>query len=297
MIEQYTPQPPFDRQWPDVRDFVVGCALAHAPASVRVVRTYLGYLARYAAWLVTSGTPLDPDIVWSDDTIRLYVHHHLRELGKSDHYRYRVELCLRHYEHGHTGIRTTTRSVSAAAPQPYTARELRDFLSAAECAPTEPARRNLITALALGAGAGLQTHEMLQITAADVTPAAFGLTVQVRGTRRPRTIPVFADWVAPLRAIVDALAPDEYLGWAGMSRAPEQRLDRGLLRGLGKNTPVPSRLRTTWIVRLLALSIPVPLILELAGIERLPGLDPYYVHVAPQEFNLDNYAAAVAGAL
>ncbi|AWB94458.1 hypothetical protein DCE93_01220 [Agromyces badenianii] len=288
MIEEYTPHPPTADYWHLVRDFVVACVGRRAPDSIRTVRAHLTQLADYAVWLWQDGTPLEPVSAFDADIIDMYVRHTLRNKGKDKYYRYRVELCLTSYAELLTGVKIQRKlGTTPTVPAPYRPAELRAFLNVAHSQPTPSARRDLAAALALGAGAGLMTHEMLHLKVGDVEPTDFGHLIHVKG-RKARSIPLRHDWISTLDPLVLDRGPDDYVAWTLRTRSDQTTLSRGLLKRVSGKAPDLGRLRTTWIVQLLTLGLPIDRCLELARIRTLQGLKPYYDMVPERETRIDD---------
>lgn len=146
---------------------------------------------------------------------------------------------------------------------------------------TPTARRDAITLLALGAGAGLATEDIDGLTAGMVTVSDAGVLLSVPG-RRPRLVPVLAEWEEPIIAAAAVVPADRPLfkDRRSMTAFNKNFVGNFVNRSAGVGIkPSVQRLRATWIVGHLATSIPVVAFMAAAGVESLNAFSRYLCFV------------------
>ena len=138
---------------------------------------------------------------------------------------------------------------------------------------TNGRRIGCTTLLAGALGAGLSATELLELTAADVRTDAEGVLLEVGG-RRPRTVPVLAEWESTLADIASASwKPEQWIFLPSRTTCDVNQVHRLIRRSNDKPFPINAqRLRSTWIVTHLIAGVPVQAILDASGIETLSGL-------------------------
>lgn len=178
-------------------------------------------------------------------------------------------------------LRTTLRKVSRAvlahpppapvplargrAKVPYAPGELAAYLALADAQPTQARRMRLCALVCLGAGAGLVGGDLRDVRGSDVTAHREALVVVVRG-RRPRTVPVLADYQVRLRTA--AAFAGEHLLTGGVDTA-RRNLTDPLVSCLAGGADLPhldtGRLRASWLATC-AQRIALPAFLTAAGL-------------------------------
>ncbi|WP_374457021.1 hypothetical protein [Nocardioides sp.] len=138
---------------------------------------------------------------------------------------------------------------------------------------TNARRIGCTTLLAGCTGAGLSATELLELTAADVHPDRLGVVLDIKG-RRPRKVPVLAEWETVLAEIARASwKPEQWIFLPGRTTCDVNQVHRLIRRSNDKPFPINAqRLRSTWIVTQLIAGVPVQAILDASGIETLSGL-------------------------
>ncbi|WP_254885669.1 hypothetical protein [Streptomyces sp. NA02950] len=170
-------------------------------------------------------------------------------------------------------------SASSANP-PYRPKELADLWGWACGQPTDELRWGCKTLLALGAGVGLDSPEVIPLRAHDVRHSARmrgPVVVKTRGSRE-REILSRRPWEAVLASAAERL---ETPGAASYLFRPNchSRGTNTVTNFLARTKPDPGsprlsmgRLRSTWLVDLFESRVPITVIVAAAGVDTLHGL-------------------------
>jgi hypothetical protein len=152
------------------------------------------------------------------------------------------------------------------AKAPYSAAEIAGYLALALAQPTQDRRSRATALVCLGAGAGLIRSDLRSVRGTDVCARSGGVTVQVRGGRAPRTVPVLARYHAPLLSAAQ-FAGARFL--TGGDKPERGNITNPLTRSLAGGGGLPaldtSRLRATWLAETARL-LGLPVFLHAAGI-------------------------------
>ncbi|GAA1955318.1 hypothetical protein GCM10009717_21620 [Agromyces allii] len=275
MIENYRPRGIADPAWSHVREFVVASIVPYATSSDSVVLADLGYVTRYALWLVEDGAPLSVRTAFCAPVIDRYVRVVIAK--RSQRYRHEVAARLTLLANLHTGAQlTATVPSKTLAPKPYSPAELADLVSAARARSMVRARNDIIATIVLGAGAGLIAREMPHVRVRDLQPAPWGYSVHVRSDV-PRIIPLHRIWISHIAPFLEDRDRDDYLAWPHRARDEKStRMKGGLLAGYSGVLPHPGRLRTNWILHLIHQGFIPTQIMRLARLETAGALNSYY---------------------
>lgn len=231
-------------------------------------------LAAFAGWLVAEGEPVETATLTDLELIERYV-----QVGMAGQ-----------AEATRATRRSTLRSISARvspdvprpemiayrrARAPYEAWQVARFLELAAAQPTLARRRSCTALLALGLGCGLDRQDLAWVRGTDVTNGPGGaVTVIVSGGPRPRSVVALGDY-APLIASCAARQGERLLigGWErGRHNVTTPVLER-MVTDQRLPRVVPSRLRSTWLVRHLNLRTPLAVLLPAAGLQSSRTLD------------------------
>ena len=155
---------------------------------------------------------------------------------------------------------------------PYSSAEEQRFRVWARTLKGELGSARATALLALVAGAGLRTDEVLRVRVRDVVQEA-GMWIRVTGGA-VRLTPVRPDWAPYLRHCIENLSRDEFVFPRGDAQRP--KLIHDWLLALDRRTrPVPGRLRATWIVAQLSDGVQPESLLAWAGIARGETISHY----------------------
>jgi len=192
-----------------------------------------------------------------------------------------------------TNLRFVARRVLVSAPgpvalsrerskEPYLPAEIAAFLSSADAQPT-PARRHRLSALVcLGAGAGLIGAELRAVRGTDIVSRSGGVVVVVT-TRRPRVVPLLADFGDRLGS--DAAFLGDALMIGGVDEARRNvtgRLVASVAGGLDLSRLDVGRLRATWLTEV-AKIIGLRAFLDAAGVTTTQRLGDLVARIEPPQ--------------
>lgn len=301
VVADYTPLPsnvPADI-WPRVEQTVRRWATAAAPKNEGRAYEVLLPAAQYAAWLHTTGQPLDDGHALDWRVIDQWA----ASLAGT-----RTRDTIRNY-------RTLLRAVAKATPAapvippamkgvhrdrtgPYTPYETADLLGWADAVPCESGRRVRAIAV-LAFGAGLDTPDLRTTLGTDVRRLPDGtVAIDVRGTRG-RTTVALAEHAAEILALAEEAAGSWLYRPDYPSRTvhnlTNQSVDYARKKYPADVPFVVKRCRTTWIVRHLSAGTPIPVLAAAAGLAPR-SLSDYIKHVQPPALTDDEAAALLRNA-
>lgn len=166
---------------------------------------------------------------------------------------------------------------TSLANVPYSQDEVNYLADWADSLGTDRSRDNANILLALGLGAGLRNSEVDILTANDVDVNGAGVVVFPSGYRGAphRFVPVSADYEDVVKDAVAHLDPDDLVFLPG-NRVTGRSCASDFIRRLKlpEIQVTLSRMRATWIVRLMNAYIPEAAICDAAGLTDLQ----HYVH-------------------
>jgi hypothetical protein len=235
----------------------VGCSQEAARVAREVVarcrpkgpsraRALLWSCSALAEWAITVGMDLRPSSLLSEATIERHVATAMTEATDSSRRTRRANL---RFMARTLGLRLLPEPppISRSGPAlPYSRAEIDAYLSLAHHQPSSR-RRVLESMIGLGAGAGLDGHDMRYVTGDDVIWRSGGLLVVV-GQGRERTVPVMQQY-RQLVAVCAACAGKAYMV-GGLSpvrknvTTPVLERTRG---GAHLERLSVARLRSTWL--------------------------------------------------
>jgi hypothetical protein len=187
-----------------------------------------------------------------------------------------------------TNLRAIARSLHAAAlpvllsreqaKAPYSKAEIASYLSLADAQPTKARRMRTAALICLGAGAGLVGADLKAVCGTEVVRRSGGIVVCVRTGRRPRVVPVLAEYHDRLLAAAGFAGNRLLIGGTSPNRRNVTSQLTASLAG-GKDLPriEIARLRATWLCELAGM-IGLKAFMDAAGItcsQRLGDLVSY----------------------
>ena len=273
-IEQYTPRGLNPRQWTRVRAFVTDAVTRGEPASTIEARLLMSDAARLATWAhCVAGHPLTIEAIFDRDLISEWAELSTAEvkpavavLRRGRMKRLAEKINSAH----HDAVQPEAPFTRRWHPRPYSRQEVLEIEDWAASQRTEKRRIHAAVLLGLTLGCGLQSAEIVQVRAADLTCDDDGVLVRVVGARS-RIIPVRARYEAALRDAATHLVPDDYVFVPGRTRDHASVV----ANVIGSTTresgirPDPWRLRATWIAGLIQSNVPVEAVLQAAGLTSL----------------------------
>lgn len=274
-LDDYRPHGIPREVWSDggVKAFVRDCIDKMEPLKGDPIRSrYARVLARFGAWCVQNGHPLDREEVLSPEMV--------------DHYAFVV---LRHDPSGATyradlrriGPRVTKRAPWQPRPTPlarrhvvppYSESELEMLWNVVNSQSTTARRRAGRAMFLLGVGTGLDGRWIMSIRSADVQRRSGYLVVDVPQPHL-RVVPVLDAYEARLVDLIDGLPETETLvGNEAMGKNATSRIVARL--DIPSSAPAfsCSRLRSSWLAHHLAVGTRLPELMQAAGFEGLTVL-------------------------
>ncbi|WP_338683778.1 hypothetical protein QD712_25290 [Streptomyces acidiscabies] len=282
-IRDYRPRLPHAR-WLPVADQVRATVAAAAPATCYEARRLLYAVGRLAVWADSGGLPRDPGLWLRTETIDAFVLSGCPGLEGST-----VQTCrtwLRRTREAlvwvERGEAPPVRIASPRKPQPpYGKGELARLRDWAGHLPGR-ARLDGLALMALGAGCGLTPGELRQVRGHHIDTAS-GVPV-LDEDLLGRLVACRADWSTVLSELAGA-AGDCYLFRPGRKTAAAKNLVSSWPARHRPPNGLPPlsarRLRSTWIVGLLAEGINPAVVAAAAGMTSPAGLAPYHRWVPP----------------
>lgn len=156
---------------------------------------------------------------------------------------------------------------------PYSSSEIAALRSWALRQGRAARRRDALTLLALGLGAGLATRELLAVRTTDFDWREGILHVTVWDSR-PRLVPLLPHWTSPLLDLLNGGELDHWAFRPGRQGVRSAQVTDFLHRGQQTELDVrPARMRTTWLLTHLRAGTPPRELLRIAGLENLAALD------------------------
>jgi integrase len=268
-------------QWEATREFVITCVLSMKPRTFDNARRLMTMTSRYVAWWwARNGGELSISAVFAENDRRLYLSEVLPK--HSSIYRWGVQRQLIELEESIKPrradlIRFGTHKEHQA---PYTAKELATLLSWANGLTTILKRRNAWALLGACGGAGLSAAELIAAQVEDVTVDEGVMFVKVRGDKA-RLVPVTEPWNRILARSLEGRETGDLFHGIRIREYPPRVLQLFLTDHPCQPRPSAARLNCGWLVALLDAAIPVPLLLQLAGMSSASGLQRYLSHAKP----------------
>ncbi|MEX6430103.1 hypothetical protein [Ferrimicrobium acidiphilum] len=278
-IEDYTPNFPA-QHWDAIANFVRDVARDVQCATSTPVSDLMSVLARYVLWAwQTAGIDLDRETLFRPDVIEEFIDHACPTLTSSSRGTYRSRLLRARQtllDAEGAGVHFDPTPLSPADPMRlYSLQELSALHTWASGQHTVTRRRDAATLLALGAGAGLASEDIVRLKTDDITIDGLGVLLKVTG-RRARLVPVLETWEQPIIDAVMAIGPGLPVFGAQRTSFNNNAVSNLVARSSGVGIkPSLQRLRVTWILHHLNVGTPVPHLMKAAGIETLDAFDRY----------------------
>ncbi|QKV92953.1 hypothetical protein HUT19_15285 [Streptomyces sp. NA02950] len=283
-IRQYRPRLP-QRRWAPVADLVRATVSAAAPATCYEAGHLLHVVGRLAVWADGCGFPPDPDVWMRTETIDAFVLAGCPGMDGSTVQTYRswlrrVREALVWVQRGEA---PPARLSSPRNPQPpYESGEVSRLRDWAAHLPGR-ARLDGLALMALGTGCGLAPGEIVRVRGSHIRITSSGVAV-LDQDMLGRLVACRAGWEAALAEMAETAGTDFVFRPGRKVTAAKNLLSSWPLRHrphAGLPPLSARRLRSTWIVRLLAEGISPAVIASAAGMASPAGLAPYHRWVPP----------------
>jgi len=286
-IERYTPQMPSD-YWDAIGDFVRSCITNAQPSSRISAQRSLSPVTALVLWSWQLGYELDRRLIFDRMTIEEFIASGCPATWSSAT-RGNMRSQLFNISEALLGTEARIPRLNPLPPsnpsKPYHVKEIVTFRSWAMGQSTQSKRHDATALLALGAGAGLATEDLLTIHVSDVTLVDGFVIVNVTG-RRPRQVPVLAEWEGDLLDVVRETTSGAFVFGQNRTTRQKNAVSNFLSKTTGTHKPNSQRLRATWIVHHLSVATPVKALLGAAGVESFEAFTrfiPFVPEVDPME--------------
>lgn len=272
-IDSYTPRNIDTAVWEAIRPFVVDTLYRYAPQHLEAGRQRLTALAAYAAWAHERGLEVTRDRLLGTDLIETFTAS--AELGTTAaaNYRSRLRGVTHRLNEAGAASPVVARHAHQAVKQPYTAAEVAAVVRIANTQPSASAGRQLKVCVGLGLGAGANSTDLKPLRGRDVTDRGTQ-GISVRFTNNTvRTVWVRRRFEAMVRAGIDGVRAGELLLGKNAARRNVAAKVFGHAHILDSAPHFEqSRMRTTWLATLLNDGVPLPVIMDAAGLDSARAL-------------------------
>ncbi len=281
---QYCPTHVDAVDWAVVRGVVLE-ATALATSSPSSAIRYLTHAAPFAAWARRQGLPLVAAGVFDADLVERYVAVGMPAAKESTRATRRgiLRRLSAHVQAAHQGQLPTPEPIAYRRVRPpYSDDQITGYLRLAAAQPTAGRRRAVSAVIALGAGCGLDSRDMLCVRGADVRPIEGRTDVTVAGGSRPRVVTALAAFEGELARLSCQAESGLLIG--GTTQTGHNVTSKALGRLVRDNALPPlvvSRLRSTWLTKQLDLRTPLPVLMAAAGLQTARPLEDLLSYAAP----------------
>jgi hypothetical protein len=239
-------------------------AARNAPYSPAELTRAFSQLVR---WAIELGLPMDRQIVLSESILSAFIANGLPQF--TDAGRSNVRAQLRSMRTALDGAQKPLPLSSADSSAPYSKADIRRLRSWAGAQATEEYRRDAISILCLGVGAGLAAGEIAELRGDAIRVDSQGVQVVVADSR-PRTVQVRREWEEPLIDHRKSCATDDYFIRPKRKTGSRNFLSNLIERSAGPDfRPQSQRMRATWIVQHLTAGTLMGVLMEAAGVQSL----------------------------
>jgi hypothetical protein len=279
IADRFIPQGHIASRWETIGPLVAEVLTRSNVRGVDSFRKALTHVGYFLAWADDVGLPLEIASVTRQNTDE---YTRVGMAGSSEKSRADRRARLRGIADQVNPGQAPDRGISIAKPSlkpPYSPEEMARILRAAGTQPTPAQRRKLSLCVALGAGAGLDSPDLRSLRRQHlIDQGRAGITIAVPGVRS-RTVTLFGNYEELLRDALDRTDPD------ALVLGSEEDRRNIAARAIGEAVIVgdcprieQSRLRSTWLARMLSLPVPLRVLLPAAGLQTgrtLGDLLPY----------------------
>lgn len=284
VIDNYVPTLP-PAHWEEIGDFVRAAVTDCDLKTKYTARELIRVAAYHVHWCwQTAGIPLERDTIFSRELISEFIE---RGNTHSQSYRGNDRSKLLRMSELLLGPSNRTKRLKPlpkdSLAHPYTEEEVILLRAWANSQNTQHRTVNAHMLLALSLGAGLNGGEVMNARCKHVVVDEQGVLVTV-AHRRPRTIPVLAEWESIIATVAKAaMDPNMYLFLPNTRRPSGSALNnftthRTIQGQVHASTP---RMRATWLVRHISSGTPPKALVEAAGVEGLDALGRYVPFAYP----------------
>jgi hypothetical protein len=273
-LKRYSPKIP-DRDWAAIREFVLDAAAATAERTSLDLDRAVVIAAPFVQWAVNvQGLPQEASAVFTRRVIDGYCQHRSDvAVGSVASYR---SILLKLADHVAPSENPAPMQPIARRniKDPYTRAEVEGFRAWAYGQHTASLTQKAKLLLAGSAGAGLWPAELGALQAEDVTATASGVTIWVRA-RKPREVTLLAEWEEMFLEAIAGSEPGKPV-WGPERTAPKNKnLVTDFTEHCDGTPPTSSRLRGSWLARLLDERVHITVIFAASGFKQFNNLHHY----------------------
>ena len=246
----------------------------------------------FFAWAVQNGYTSERDALLNEQVIGDYIRHGCKHVsaGSKSSYRSDLRSVMRaagsELDQAHRFQRIASRTVRA----PYTVEECSQLINTINYQPRYGNRRRLQACSALGLGAGIDSADLMEMRAGDITDhGEDGIEIRVRG-RMPRTVWQLHEYEEILRTGIQGLGPRTLVltGTSLASKNSVNKLNSQIVHtGRHPLKLEQARIRNTWLLRLLQAPVPLGLVMQVAGLKSARTLADLVTYVSETQEKID----------
>ena len=270
-LEQYEPKDL--PEWPVVRAMTLEAVrLTEGPTNYNRNHLVVWSVSRFLVWgHFSRGIPLDFDLQFTDANIQRFVEIENTNEGTARTLRYRLNSVAKAVRSTPPPLRKQEIYGASDPAEPYTRKEITSLLAMLDNQKSRDRSQRLRAAITLGLGVGADGRNISALRGRDVS-LHDGL-VLVRLTKPDRSVPALHAYADIIMALAIDVGENGLL--IGTSKVP---VSDSLARFVTKHDPViPSlrRMRSTFIVTLLQASVPLRVVMDVAGFSTARRLAEY----------------------
>lgn len=276
VISTYEPKPgrvPAEA-WSVIGPFVREVAGRLSYLSPETMKNYIHAIAYYVFWASERGLLLDVEVVFTPSRVQHYIQTATAHLVPSSRAAHRAALVR-------VGREVTRRApwpppgVSFEMRQlqpPYSPSEVELYLQMAGQLSTKFKRRVATAQLCLGLGAGLHAQEYMTIGLEHLVLHGDVFMLDIPGAKA-RKVPMHQRYADLLLELGDRHPREPFIAPL-TDTAPSERLDKvlGVIKYPGVWRPTTTRLRTTWLVRMLRSGCNLAEVMYMSGLQGTKSL-------------------------
>ena len=249
-----------------------------SPVTKPWVRFSTSVVGSIASACVAQGYPLEPEVVLARERADAWLANDCRQLGAQtrSNYRSRIDVIAKHVIAVEQEAWPRAALSSDDTRAPYTPTDVARIVAWLRGVHPRSRHHRTTAVIALSLGCGLRRHELADVTTGDVTRDQHGVHVAVpphaHGPERVVTCTAaWEDTLWELREKVDCgllVAP-------GRASLQPSNIDR-VTNDHRVTSPVPltiQRLRNTWLARHILAGVPLPHLMEQAGLKTMHHIE------------------------
>ncbi len=276
---------------PEQQQLVQGIALdalvvAPQPVGPGWVNTTLMAVGSLVQWAVREGEDLDRENLFDVSTRTRFLNLGCAGLKATSVTNCRTRLDLIAMALSGVAVQPSLsrKGEHEAVVDPHTATEVATLWMWARGLRPRKRNQRMAAAIALGLGCGLRSREAVLVRPEHVTRDENGVHVRVVAEGAERTVTCTQAWEERLWQSVEETPAGRLVTSPWREDAVTARMLQNVVREAQITAPAPvlfsmRSLRNTWMVQHLTLGVPVPTLLDAAGVESIEALGVYLPHV------------------